>query len=274
MKKFILSVCMLNLLMPATFAAGNYSYTILSPSGNYRKDVNIKTYDFVTPRAEEFTIRSRVKEPELPFTITTSESKSNDLQDESESITQKGDVIIYRSGKRFSWRDTSAMTGAAAAIGTIAALDPYTVKIDGKNYIMLKGNNRDFVKQNILGLNDDYKNLFKSLKECDLNNDGVITGAELKQSKIRLAFFQGKTVYYADKTKDFDVENIKAIPFAKMVSTVPKSQKNVPNSELIKLNKPGVYGNFEIELNNGNTYQGLVEFYSKVTINNMVKGNK
>ena len=270
MKKFFVSLCLVCMTVQTGFCAGNYTYTIMTPSGNYRKDVNVKTYDFVTPRAEEFTIKSGIKEPEVPFTITTSESNSN--INEPESIVQNGDVIIYKSGKKFSWRDASAMTGAAAAIGTIAALDPYTVKIDGKNYIMLKGTNRIFVKQNILGLNDDYENLFRSLKECDLDNDGIITGAELKKLNIRLALMQGKTVYYGDKSKDFDVENIKAIPTEKM-KTLPRSGKRTGNTN-IQINRPGTYGNFQVELNDGNTYTGLVEFYSKVTINNMVKETK
>ncbi|MBQ2611492.1 hypothetical protein IJF81_03780 [bacterium] len=279
MKKILASLLVLSFVITPSFAAQNYSYRIVSPRGNITRDVTVKTqnFDFLQGSndiQQHFTIKGSPTKTGSPYTITTIDRQvpDNDLQ---ESVEQKDTMIIYKSGKKFSWRDASAMTGAAAAIGTIAALDPYIVKINGKTYIMVRGNNKNFVKQNILGLNDDYKNLFRSLKECDLDNNGIVSGAELKQSNVRLALFQGKTVYFADKSKDYNVENIKAIPFNKMTSQIPESLRQINRNSNIQINKPGIYGSFEVILNNGKTAKGLVEFYSKVTINNMVKeGNK
>jgi len=86
-----------------------------------------------------------------------------------------------------------ARVGAKAAIlETLAkctGTDPYTVNIDGQNYILGQDKNDDGTISNIteiLGINDTQENLFKSLKELDENNDGYVSQEEMKARNIIL----------------------------------------------------------------------------------------
>ncbi|MCI1273898.1 MAG: hypothetical protein LKG27_05640 [Clostridiaceae bacterium] len=265
MKKYLFLLCVMAICTPC-MAKQNYSYTMRNTAK--QEPVQVENVNSYSNSTVNYTIKST---PNSQRQTKISESTPNV---QGEKISQVGSILYYDSGNKNSWKNTSRITGAAAAIGTIAALDPYVITINGNDYIMVRGMNKTFVKQNIIGLNDDYNNIFSSLKEFDTNNDGSITGWELKSSNVRLARLDNNTVYYNDRTKDYNVLYIKSIETASMRTQVPSWMKVENRNSQVKINRPGTYGTFDVQLANNLICPGKVEFISKLAINNMVKGNK
>lgn len=272
MKKCVLLICALIIAAPNCLAKTNYDYTTL-PNGTVITSIP------QTGRVEENVYSNSSTSYSLKGSKNTpviNETQNReDVTVQGEKITQVGSKLYYDSGKKSSWHDTAKITGAAAAIGTVMALDPYIVNINGNKYIILRDlNNKTFVKQNIVGLNDTYENIFDSLKAFDSDKNGIITGKELKDSGIRLSKIVDDTIYFNDSSKDFNVLKIKSIPLNSMKSQIPDYVKVENRNSQIQVNRPGIYGTFDVNLSNNTTSSGQVEFLSKLTINNMVKRNK
>lgn len=272
MKKLLYVLCVLAISSPC-FAKQNYSYSSYSNSKSQTPIINSSNgYSSSTTNYSNSNANYSIKSVPNTSQPTRVSQKNTDTQ--GEKISQVGSILYYDSGEKNSWKSVSRITGAAAAIGTIAALDPYIVTINGNDYIMVRGLNKTFVKQNILGLNDDYKNIFNSLKDLDVDKNGDITGWELKSANIRLARLQNNIVYYNDSKKDYNILYIKSIPITTMQSNIPAFVKIENSNSQVKVNRPGTYGTFDVRLANNLVCKGRVEFISKLAINNMVKGNK
>lgn len=82
-----------------------------------------------------------------------------------------------------------ARIGAMKAIMCPTGTDPYTIDIDGQNYILGQDQDQNGSVNSmleILGVKDTKENIFESIKKLDKNNDGYVSQEELQANKIVL----------------------------------------------------------------------------------------
>ena len=129
--------------------------------------------------------------------------------------------------------------------------DPYTVNIDGKNYMLGQDKNDDGTINNItelLGIKDSQDNVFESLKKLDTNNDGYVSQEEMKAQNIILNAVDNESGQLTNV--GYDMSLVKGINLAELQN---KDGKN------------NLYGSFTMDLQdkkaNGNlTFEGSTYF--------------
>lgn len=131
----------------------------------------------------------------------------------------------------------------------ISVSDPFVIKIDGVQYVILK-DNKDGVwnEQDILGFYDTPELLFSSLVALNQNADTKLTPNELKNNNVRLAAVGTDGKLLVENTeKDFDLNKINYIDIKKL-------------RKLANYTPDGVFGHFNVYLNDGRMIVGLVTF--------------
>lgn len=120
-----------------------------------------------------------------------------------------------------------ARIGAMEALEQImncTGTDPYTVNIDGKNYILGQDKNDDGTINNIteiLGIKDTQDNLFESLKNLDTNNDGYVSQEEMKAQNIILNSVDNESGQLTNV--GYDMSLVKGINLAELQKTDGKN---------------------------------------------------
>ncbi len=131
----------------------------------------------------------------------------------------------------------------------MAVSDPFVIKIDGVQYVMLK-DNKDGLwnEKDILGFFDTPELLFSSLVALNKNTDTKITPDELKAQNIRFAAVGADGKLLVDETSsDFDVNKINYIDIKKL-------------RKLANYTPDGVFGHFNVHLTDGRMIVGFVTF--------------
>lgn len=112
--------------------------------------------------------------------------------------------------------------GAMQALQTIMCpngTDPYTINIDGKNYVLGQDKDQSGTVNNmmeILGVNDSKDNTFDSLKALDSNNDGYVSQEELQANNIVLTGIDNNGQITDD---GYDMSLVKGINLASLQKT-------------------------------------------------------
>lgn len=156
-------------------------------------------------------------------------------------------------------QDTETYDTASIALGLLSlAVDPFVVKIDGVQYVMLKDNNDGiWDEKDILGFFDTPELLFSSLVALNQNADTKITPDELKAQNVRLAAVGADGKLLVDNTaSDFDVNKINYIDIKKL----RKLANSTPD---------GVFGHFNVHLTDGRMIVGFVTFSDSEHLKNL-----
>ena len=275
MKKFLISLCIISFSMPA-FAKANYEFTMPEQKTNpdYIASLNVPAQSTSLPQEQIYSVKTNYNEaPTSRFGKNSTTQKNKN----AEKITQNGSTIIYDSGKR------ETITGSAAGIGhtLICLLDPYIVTLDGKEYVMIKDDNGIFEQKDILGIDDDIKNIFRALKSLESDGDeNYITGEELQKAGIRLVRKKNRIIYFYDKSQDFDITLVKHIPVRSFRRTYYQQKLYYRYNRIVELPHYGTFGTFDIytyvNKNKKTTVQnfGKVDFLNQSEIEQWISGNK
>ncbi len=275
MKKFLISLCIISFSMPA-FAKANYEFTMpeQKTSPDYIASLNVPTQSTSLPQEQIYSVKTNYNEAP---TSRFGQSPINKKNKKAEKITQNGSTIIYDSGKR------ETITGSAAGIGhtLICLLDPYIVTLDGKEYVMIKDDNGIFEQKDILGIDDNIKNIFRALKSLESDGDeNYITGEELQKAGIRLVRKKNRIIYFSDKSQDFDITLVKHIPVRSFRRTYYQQKLYYRYNRIVELPHYGTFGTFDIytyvNKNKKTTVQnfGKVDFLKQSEIEQWISGNK
>lgn len=162
------------------------------------------------------------------------------------------DASCYTQGTTDYYLLPAEKETAASAIKDIlvmAVSDPFVIKIDGVQYVMIK-DNKDGIwdEKDILGFYDTPELLFSSLVALNQNADTKITPDELKSQNIRLAAVgnDGKLLV-KNNASDFDINKINYIDIKKL-------------RKLANATPDGVFGHFNVHLTDGRMIVGFVTF--------------
>lgn len=136
-------------------------------------------------------------------------------------------------------------------------VDPYQFTLNGVEYIMGVDQNQNGVIDDvseILGINDDMENPFKSLIGLDLNQDGVVSQEE---------FLQNNIVFNAVNSKG-ELSNS---------SLSPSLIKSIDLGSLTRVDDPQnkLVGTFEVKASNGKVVQGSQTFEDQSYFNNLFR---
>lgn len=135
-----------------------------------------------------------------------------------------------------------------------ALIDPYIVNINGVDYVMGVDENKDGKingAKEVLGINDTIETSFASLKALDLNADGIISQAEMKEKGI---IFEAMNASDRLNGAQIKTDFIKSIDVA--------SLENADGTS-------GVFGTFEVQLTNGKKAGGIQTFETQDYFNNL-----
>ena len=135
---------------------------------------------------------------------------------------------------------------AMVSAGSISH-DPYFVQINGIKYMLMKENSdKNFDKNDILGITDTKDTVFASLRPLDINRDNKLTGEELTKSGIRLVKIGQNGKLINDKKQDFQNSKIVYI----YMKELRKAYKNDGNT--------GDFGMFDVLVKNNDGKTKLV----------------
>ena len=130
------------------------------------------------------------------------------------------------------------MGAAGAAILPAMLLDPYIVKIDGINYVLVKDRkDNDWSQADLVGIEDPKNNRFVSLIKLNSDSDySKVTAEELRKANVRFVRMDSKGVLLVnDRKKDYDLNKIDYIDIINL--------KRTANSEAT-----GIFGHFTVYL--------------------------
>jgi hypothetical protein len=149
-------------------------------------------------------------------------------------------------------KDGNLKGSMMGANGTL--IDPYIVNINGVDYVMGVDENKDGKingAQEVLGIKDTIDNSFASLKELDVNADGIVSQSEMKEKGI---IFEAMNA--ADRLNGAQIKTdfINSIDLA--------SLQNADGTN-------GVFGTFEVQLTNGKKAGGIQTFETQNYFNNL-----
>ncbi|MCR5265587.1 MAG: hypothetical protein K6E29_03225 [Cyanobacteria bacterium RUI128] len=149
----------------------------------------------------------------------------------------------------------------SAAILPAMLLDPYIVKIDGVNYVLVKDRaDKNWSEKDLLGFEDPKTNRFESL--IKLNSDGdhsKVSSAELKKAGVRFVRMNSKGVLLVnDKKKDYDLNKVDYIDIINL--------KRTANSEAT-----GIFGHFTVYLKTSNPNKRAVVGYVTYETNEKIQ---
>lgn len=221
MKKFALLLCFASLMLTSNIAsAEDYKFTTENPAVEY---------DYLTGESAGTILEAS------SYTKGTTDYHLVPAKSESEtSINNILAIAAIAAAERNNIQDVS---------------DPFVVKIDGKQYVMIK-DNKDGVwnEKDILGFFDTPDLLFSSLVALNQNADNKITPDELKSQNVRLAAVgdDGKLLVN-DTAEDFDLNKINYIDIKKL-------------RKLANYTPDGVFGHFNVYLTDGRMIVGFVTF--------------
>lgn len=155
-------------------------------------------------------------------------------------------------------KEAASFTEEMLAALAVGVSDPFVIKIDGVQYVMLKENNDGVLdEKDILGFFDTPELLFSSLVALNTNSDYKITPDELKSQNVRLAAVgQDGKLLVNDKSKDFDLNKINYIDI-----------KNL--RKLANYTPDGVFGHFNMYLKDGRMIVGFVTFSDSNHLKNL-----
>lgn len=277
MKKLLISLCVISFSMPA-FAKANYEFTMPDKTNSEQlASINVMQPQNVLPQPQVYSVKSDYNEVQDIQRTPLTQNGTNRKNKHAEKISQNGSILIYDSGKR------ETITGSAAGIGhtLICLLDPYIVTLDGREYVMIKDDNEIFEQSDILGIDDDTKNIFRALKSLESDGDtSYITGEELQKAGIRLVRKKNRIIYFSDKSQDFDITLVKHIPVRSFRRSFYQQKLYYRYNRIVELPHHGTFGTFDIytyvNKNKKTTVQnfGRVDFLKQSEIEQWISGNK
>lgn len=222
--------------------------------GNKTKTINSNIKNGTTIRGNSY-----IKVDTQKATLTPEQIKEHEQIIES---AKKGDFsrILYSENEMTKTYRTSQDNAISMGIYN----DPYMIKVLNNKYYLVKDSlNNQYTLNNIIGYTDQKGSLFNAMRKLDLNKDNKITSSELKKQNIRFVRldFTNKLILH-DKTKDFNIDNIKLID----LSTLRESVNN---------GNVGSFGYFDVyvKLNDGiiKKITGCVTFETDKELMELIK---
>ncbi len=152
--------------------------------------------------------------------------------------------------------------GAAGAVMLPAMLlDPYIVKIDGVNYVLVKDRaDSNWSEKDLIGIDDPKGNRFESLIKLNSDLDySKVTSAELKKANVRFVRMNTKGVLLVnERKKDYDLNKVDYIDIINL--------KRTANSE-----STGIFGHFTVYLKTSNGAKRAVVGYVTYETNEKIQ---
>ncbi len=176
------------------------------------------------------------------------------------TIGAKSDVNILNGISRADL-DAAAKKAQDAKKPPPTSCDPYEITIDGKVYQFVKENgDGKWDPADLFGFTDQKDDIFRSMKDADLDKNGQLTGEELAKLGVRLVAKEGGKLQVNDSSKDFDLSKIDNIDLTKLRG----SDQNDGNV--------GTFGNFDLKLTDGRTIEGKQTFEELSTLQKLFNG--
>jgi hypothetical protein len=152
-----------------------------------------------------------------------------------EETTAASDASVMAAGVS----NTAAMIVASLMTGASLIADPYVVQVNNNQYVFVFDKTKGkWTSADILGINDNKSERFKSLVMLDKDGDSKVTAEELKKANLRLVQGNENGVLLV-KHRQYDF-NLDCIDYIDLNSL----SKNA-NSETT-----GIFGHFNIYLKN------------------------
>lgn len=149
--------------------------------------------------------------------------------------------------------------------GMLSYLDPYIVRIDNIDYVLVKDSkDGKWSVENILGYDDSKDDLFASLKKLESDgNSAKISSKELQNASIRFVKLNSDGSLALDnKSSDYDINKVLYI-----------DMKNL-RTALGNKNQDGTFGYFYVYIKDGNgkkAVPGRVTFEEKQELHKYIK---
>lgn len=199
---------------------------------------------------------SNIETSHINGTVQTKGNRDIVILNVDSQTDNLSDILTNTLNQRTLINATNNVLASATTRRIATARDPYLVKIDGVNYIMIKDNpTKNWSKKDILGIDDTKETIFRALKSIESDGDRTkLTPQELKRANIRFAKVDNNGVVLAnDKTQDFDLDKISYIDMINL--------RNIANGNIT-----GVFGHFNLYLKTNNNSKKMVIGY--VTLHN------
>ena len=170
--------------------------------------------------------------------------------------------MLYNGG-RLNLAATPTLRNSIGSM--LSYLDPYIIRIDGTDYVLVTDNkNGNWSVDNILGADDSKDNLFASLKKLESDgNKAKITSTELKNANIRFVKLNPDgSLALDERNLDYDLNNVLYI-----------DMKNL-RTALGNKNQDGTFGYFYVYIKDGDSKKavpGRVTFEEKTELNKYIK---
>ena len=170
--------------------------------------------------------------------------------------------MLYGGG-RLNIASTPALRNSRN--GFLSYLDPYIVRIDGTDYVLVKNSkDNNWSVDNILGKDDSKEDLFTSLKNLESDgNPAKITSKELQNANIRFVKLNSDgSLALNERNLDYDINKVLYI-----------DMKNL-RTALGNKNQDGTFGYFYVYIKDGNSKKavpGRVTFEEKSELNKYIK---
>lgn len=167
--------------------------------------------------------------------------------------TKNGTEYINLPSKRTFNPLTQVIAPGAVTLAAIPALllDPYVIKIDGINYVLIKDrNDNNWSEKDLLGIDDPKENRFESLIKLNSDKDfSKITAEELKKANIRFVRMDSKgRLLVNERNKDY---NLKKVDYIDIINL-----KRTANSDTT-----GIFGHFTVYIKTANNKTKAVVGY-------------
>ena len=149
--------------------------------------------------------------------------------------------------------------------GMLAYLDPYIIRIDNNDYVLVKDNkDNKWTVENILGYDDSKEDLFASLKKFESDGDLTkLTSEELQKAGIRFVLLNNDgSLALNDRKYDYDINNVLYI-----------DMKNL-RTALGNKNQDGTFGYFYVYVKDAKgkkVVPGRVTFEEKADLHKYIK---
>lgn len=209
-----------------------------------------------------FFVSLSVNAQNYSYTGTDADIKSyvnNSIENGANCYTKNNTDFIILSG------DDTRLTSVVPERSIWDSLDPYTMVVDDKKYILIKENgDGKWDDKDILGIKDSRTNLFASLKSLNYDSDkNKLISKELKAKKVRFALInKDGSINFKNTATDFNIDKIDYIDI--------KNLKTIANSK-----DTGVFGHFNIYLKTTDPKKrliiGHVTFDTEENIEELVK---
>lgn len=212
-------------------------------------------------QATEIFPLSNIETSRINGTVQTRGNKDVITVNVDSQTDNLSDILTNTLNQRTLINATNNVIASAATRSRATARDPYLVKIDGINYIMIIDNpSKKWSKNDILGIDDTKDTIFQSLKGLESDGDRTkLTPQELKRANIRFVKLDNNgALLVNDKTQDYNLDKISYIDMTNL--------RNIANGSVT-----GVFGHFNLYLKTNNNSKKMVIGYVTLHSDNDLK---